>query len=135
MIAASALINVIALAVPLTIMQVYDRIIPYNATGSLMWLILGASIAVLFEAILKIVRDQIGAWIGARYEYKLSSHCFEQILRADLDQVEDENLNTLMEKLASVATLRSSYCQKIYTSLLDLPFAFIYVAKIGRAHV
>lgn len=130
MIAASALINVIALAVPLTIMQVYDRIIPYNATGSLMWLILGASIAVLFEAILKIVRDQIGAWIGARYEYKLSSHCFEQILRADLDQVEDENLNTLMEKLASVATLRSSYCQKIYTSLLDLPFAFIYVATI-----
>ncbi len=126
----SALINTLALAVPLVIMQVYDRIIPYKGKGTLLWLVLGASLAVIIETVLKIVRDKIGVLEGARYEYRISNKCFEQILRAPLEKIEHENLNTLLENLKSVRNLQNLYYRNVYIALLDFPFAIIYIAAV-----
>ncbi|MFK7827334.1 MAG: ABC transporter transmembrane domain-containing protein [Oligoflexales bacterium] len=130
LIVASALINIAGLAVPLTVMQVYDRIIPYHATGSLMWLALGASIAILFETILKIIREKIGSGLSMRYEYSISNQCFEKVLRAPLEETEKENLNTLMDNLSAINIISTAYCKKILVSLIDFPFAILYLFTV-----
>ena len=45
------LINIVSLALPLTLIQVYDRIIPYQALNSFTWLVVGCSVAITLEAL------------------------------------------------------------------------------------
>ena len=130
LILASAMINIAGLAVPLTIMQIYDRIIPYYATGSLMWLALGSSIAILFETVLRIIREKIGSWLSVRYEYNISNQCFNKILNAPLEATEKENLNTLVDNLNAISSVATSYCKKILVALIDIPFAILYLLTV-----
>ncbi len=55
--AASLLINLIALFIPLFVMQVYDRIIPNQTLTSLWVLACGIGIALLFDVILRTLRS------------------------------------------------------------------------------
>ena len=50
LILASLFINILALAMPLTLLQVYDRIIPNTAEGTLIMLIIGVGSALLLES-------------------------------------------------------------------------------------
>jgi len=59
--AASFAINMLSLAVPLTLMQVYDRIIPNQSTSTLAWFVAMCAIAVLGEGVLRLFRAQISA--------------------------------------------------------------------------
>jgi ATP-binding cassette subfamily C protein LapB len=53
---ASVLINIFALASSLYIMTVYDRVIPNNATESLIALTMIIMVVIVFDFIMKIVR-------------------------------------------------------------------------------
>jgi ABC-type bacteriocin/lantibiotic exporter with double-glycine peptidase domain len=55
-IAASVAINLLGLALPLAILQVYDRIVPHGATATLTLLMTGIACALVLEAILRITR-------------------------------------------------------------------------------
>ena len=49
---ATLAVNVLALALPLTLLQVYDRIIPHKSFDSLTWLVIGCltAIYVIYKA-------------------------------------------------------------------------------------
>ena len=61
-IAASVAINLLGLALPLAILQVYDRIVPHVATATLTLLMAGIACALVLEAILRITRSHVIAW-------------------------------------------------------------------------
>jgi ABC-type bacteriocin/lantibiotic exporter with double-glycine peptidase domain len=50
---ASFVINLLALSLPLSIMQVYDRVIPNRSLATLAWLFLGLAVALVIDFILK----------------------------------------------------------------------------------
>ncbi|TMO82778.1 hypothetical protein [Pseudoalteromonas spongiae] len=53
----SVLIKLLSLAVPLTVLQIYDRILSNQSYGTATLLILGATTAVLLEAFIRYVRS------------------------------------------------------------------------------
>jgi len=61
-IAASVAVNLLGLALPLAILQVYDRIIPRAAMSTLFYLILCVCMVVVLEAVLRITRSQVIGW-------------------------------------------------------------------------
>jgi ABC-type bacteriocin/lantibiotic exporter with double-glycine peptidase domain len=61
-IAASVAINLLGLALPLAILQVYDRIVPHVATATLALLMTGIGCALVLEATLRITRSHVIAW-------------------------------------------------------------------------
>ena len=64
LIAVSLVLNLLGLALPLTLLQVYDRILPSTATDTLTVLGIGIGVSVTLETILRICRSAVTARRG-----------------------------------------------------------------------
>lgn len=123
-------INLLSLALPLTMMQVFDRIIGNKSTGTLFWLILGCLVAMFFENLLKYVRTSISSWLGARFEYKLGKEAVDKVLGSRLDDFEKEPVGTHMERFNAINDLRNFYSGQVFQVVLDFPFALLFLFGI-----
>jgi ATP-binding cassette subfamily C protein LapB len=68
---ASFAINLLALALPLSIMQVYDRIIPNRSLATLAYLFLGLSLAIAVDYVLKTSRSALLSWHATQFVAKV----------------------------------------------------------------
>ena len=60
--AASFVINMLGLGMPLVILQIYDRIIPNQSYATLFYLIAGLVTVLVLDTLLKVVRSHISGW-------------------------------------------------------------------------
>ncbi len=81
-------VNVLGLALPIVLLQVYDRIIPRQAMASLVVLGLGLLLAVLLEFAVRAARAAILGWVGAVYEHRMRVAAIRHALTCDLDGLE-----------------------------------------------
>lgn len=126
------LLNILALALPLTLMQVYDRIIAQRASGTLLILSSGCVIAILLETIVHIARDRISSWCGSRFEFKELNRGFETLLLCPISQLEGERTIEKLEELNSFTALKTSYFLRAIQNVIDVPFSllnllFVYI--------
>ena len=127
---ASGAINVLSLAVPLTLMQVYDRILPNNAFNTFGWLIFGCSIAIIVDGVLRYLRSYVSAWSAARYEHRIGVETLERNLVSRLEDFERFGLGVHLDRMNAIAILRSFYAGQVFQVLLDLPFAGLFIMAI-----
>ena len=78
--AASFLINIIAMAAPLFVMNVYDRVVPNQATATLWVLATGIFIAYVFDLVLKSLRSLCLDLAGKKTDLIISATLFERIV-------------------------------------------------------
>jgi ATP-binding cassette subfamily C protein LapB len=83
---AAAVINIFALVTSLFSMTVYDRVVPNNATDSLIGLTIGLGIVIVFDFILKALRAYFVDIAGARIDRDIGRSIFQQILDMRLDR-------------------------------------------------
>ena len=128
---ATVFINLLALALPLTLLQIYDRILPNTATGTLSLLILGVGSALALEAILRIGRSFVSAWMGSRFDHMAGSTAMDRLLHSNIVTYEQQGAGAHLERLASLSTLRDFYSGQAILNLLDLPFALLFIGLIA----
>lgn len=126
-IASSIVINLLALAFPLLMLQLYDRILPYQSLDTLVLLAIAVAIAVALESVTRAVRSYSTAWISARFEHKAMLAVTERALAEPLHDFERKGTGTVMDDYKSVSTLRYHYSGQTFQQLLDLPFTLLYV--------
>src|SRR3546814_5779824 len=80
-IAASLLINIIAMAAPLFVMNVYYRVVPNQAESTLWVLAIGITGAYVFDLILKMLRSLCLDLAGKKTDLIISATLFERIDR------------------------------------------------------
>lgn len=124
-------INVLYLALPIILMQVYDRIVPTKATYTLLWLVIGFFCALTIESILRLCRATITNWISARFEHNLAYSCVTRWLTSNLDEFERDGAGVHLDRLRAVSTLKSFYAGQAFQLILDLPFALLFLSVIG----
>ena len=78
--AAALLINVIALAMPLFTMNVYDRVVPNRAFETLWVLALGVLLMIGVDMVLRQLRGYFIDLAGARIDLQLSAQIMERVL-------------------------------------------------------
>ena len=127
---ASLAINITTLALPIVILQVYDRILPNKAIDTFTLLISGLLVAAVLEAFLRIARSSILTWKGAQFEYKESLRILDQVLHADLMKFEAKTVGGYLDKIDALKQVREFYSGQTILMLVDLPFVFVFLMLI-----
>ncbi len=127
----SLTINLLAMAMPVMMLQAYDRILANFAIGTLTMLVVGVLIAVLLEIALRIARAHLTAWAGAVFEHKTSCRALAHILGGRLQTLERQGSGAYLQKMASIARLRGFYSGQALLTIIDLPFVLIFLLLIG----
>lgn len=128
---ASIGINVLGLALPIVLMQVYDRIVPTRATSTLLWLVVGFFCALLLETILRLCRSTVTNWMSARFEHSMGHSCVERWVNCVLEDFEKDGAGVHLDRLRGVNTLRTFYAGQAFQLMLDLPFALLFLTVAG----
>ena len=127
---ASIVINVLALAFPLLMLQLYDRILPQQSMSTLELFAIAVGIAVILESITRVARSYTTAWISARFEHKAMLEVAERTLAEPLHDFERKGTGAVMENFKSVSTLKYHYSGQTFQQLMDIPFTILYLLII-----
>jgi ATP-binding cassette, subfamily C, bacterial LapB len=122
-------LNVLAMALPLFTMNVYDRVIPNAALDSLAALSIGALLAIGFDFMMRTLRANLIDITGRAADVRLSNGLFARLLGARLNPAPSAigvQANTLRE----FESLREFFQSLTLTTLGDLPFAIAFFIAI-----
>ena len=78
--AVTFVLNLLAVATPLFIMAVYDRVVATGSVSTLFYIAVGVAIALACDAGLRAIRARVLAYIGARIDMIVGVAVFQQIL-------------------------------------------------------
>jgi ATP-binding cassette, subfamily C, bacterial LapB len=131
---ASFVINLLALSLPLSIMQVYDRVIPNRSLATLAWLFLGLAAALVIDFVLKTLRSVLLSWQATRFARNVENEGVARFLRAPNGAFEREPAAVHVNRYAAAAALADYHSGQARLVLIDLPFvgiALIVMAIVG----
>jgi ATP-binding cassette subfamily C protein LapB len=128
--AAALLINVIALAMPLFTMNVYDRVVPNRAMETLWVLALGVLLLLGIDMTMRMLRGYFIDLASARIDLKLSAQIMERVLGVRMES-RPAAVGAFASNLRSFETVRDFITSATVTTFIDLPFALLFVVVIG----
>lgn len=128
-IVAAALINILALASPLFIMNVYDRVLPNKAISTLWVLAAGIGIAILFDLILRTVRGQLTDAAGRKADVLLSSRIYEHVMAMKLSS-RPKTTGSFANQLRDFDSVREFFTSGTLATITDLLFFGLFLFVI-----
>ena len=127
---ASLAINVLALGLPLVILQVYDRILPNKALGTFTLLLAGLAVVLALDAMLKIARAHVAGWSAAQFEHRAAVEMVGRFVHANPADIERAPPGVHLDRLQAIDTLREFYGGQSRMLLVDFPFLFVFLGLI-----
>lgn len=127
----SVALNLLTLALPLVILQVYDRIVPGNATDTFAFLLIGLSVVVVLEAMLRAARGNVIAWAAARFEHATSRRAVNRLLSTEIEAFEKIPAGTHLDRLSAIEPLRDFHSGNGLLAIADLPFVAVFLGFIA----
>ncbi|SOB60239.1 Type I secretion system ATPase [Pseudodesulfovibrio profundus] len=128
-IGASIMTNLIIVASPLFVMNVYDRVIPNNAIDTLWALAIGIGIAYLFDFLLKNLRSYFVDVAGRNADVLIGSRIMQHLMSARLDHM-PESAGAVANNVREFESLREFFSSSSLVALIDMPFLILFIAVI-----
>ena len=126
---ASIFINLFVIATPLFTMNVYDRVLPNNAIDTLWALAIGIFFVMVFDLLLKLIRSYYLGKASKRADVVMSNAIFDQLLNLRLEE-RPASTGMFVNRLQSFESVREFFASATITTLVDIPFIFIFVSII-----
>ena len=134
---AAVLINLFSLVTSLFSMVVYDRVVPNNATESLIALSIGVAIILTFDFILKSLRGYFIDIAGQRIDRDVGGAIFKRLLSMRMESRKG-SAGAFAGLLREFETLRDFFASATLAAVVDVPFIILFllvIASIGGAVV
>lgn len=128
--AASAVINILALALPLSILQIYDRVLPNAALDTLSALVFGLVCVVLIDGVLKYLRAYVANWAAASFTHKLSIKALSTMLATPPSDFSRETSSEHLERLGAISGLGNHLGGQSRLVAIDILFIPIFAGVI-----
>ena len=127
---ASLVINMLAVALPLFTMNVYDRVIPNRAAETLWVLAVGVLLVFALEFALRRGRTAVLDQISRKLDLKLSQKIFGRLLATPL-QERQGHTGALAARVSEYAIVRDFFASTTIVLIIDLLFLFVFIAVIA----
>lgn len=127
---AAMFINIFAIAGTLFVMNVYDRVIPNNATDTLWVLAAGVSIVYFFDFVLKSMRGMLIDKAGKNADVLMSSFIYQRVLGIRMES-KPASAGSFANQVKGYESLREFFTSASLTTLIDLPFVILFLCFIG----
>lgn len=128
---AASFINLLGLAAPLFMMNVYDRVLPNKAIPTLWVLAIGLMLALAFDFLLKSARARLIDDVGRRIDMKLASALYEKVLNISLS-VRPASTGAFVNRVSQYEFIREFFTSSTIALFTDLLFIFIYLLVIWQ---
>ncbi len=126
---ASIVINIFVLASPLFTMNVYDRVVPNNATETLWVLATGVAVVYVIDLFLKFTRSYFLEIAGKKCDIIMSSLIFEQVLDMQMEH-SPKSVGSFASNLKDFDSIKNFFTSTTMAALVDLPFVVIFLSVI-----
>ncbi|MCB1725770.1 MAG: type I secretion system permease/ATPase [Chromatiaceae bacterium] len=126
---ATVLINVFAIANPLFVMNVYDRVVPNQAIETLWVLAVGVGVMYLFDFVLRGLRGRFVDVAGSRADIEMSSRLYERVLGLRLD-ARPASAGAFANNLREFDGIREFFASLTLTAFVDVPFSLLFLLTV-----
>ena len=128
--AASLVLQVVALVVPLCTQVIIDKVVVHHSSSTLVVILSALALFVLFSAALSYARQYLLLHTGNRIDAVLGMRVFEHLLRLPPRYFETRPTGTLVARLQGVETIRDFITGAAASVLLDVPFLLVFLAAM-----
>lgn len=122
--------NLLAVAVALFSLQVYDRVIPHQSVATLWVLAIGAGLAMLLEAFLRIARARLMDGAGRRIEMSVQDLLMDRLLGMRAG-IKGQTPSGIYSAVRDFASIREFFTASTIGTLTDLPFIVLFLALVA----
>lgn len=126
---ASFFINLFAIAMPLFIMNVYDRVVPNYAIETLWVLASGVIIVFVFDFIMRSLRSFFIEMTGKKVDIILASRLFQQAMNIQMGS-KPQSTGVEANYIRQFEYVRDFFTSASIAALADLPFMILFVGII-----
>ena len=126
---AAFIVNMLALAMPLFTMNVYDRVIPNKAVSTLWVLAAGVGLALLFDFILRLARAQLIDEIGRKMDAKLAQKLFEKVMNLPM-AARQGSTGAMARRVSEYELVRDFFASTTVVLAVDVLFLFLFLILI-----
>ena len=126
---AALIVNLLAFAMPLFTMNVYDRVIPNKAVATLWVLALGVLLALVFDFTLRVARGRLIDEVGRRLDARLSQKLFEKVMNLPMSDRQGST-GALARRVSDYEMVRDFFASTTVVLAVDLTFLILFLAFI-----
>lgn len=127
----SAVINILSMALPLSILIVYDRIVPNASYESLAVLAALLISFALLEAGLRVCRAYILGWSAAKFELQTTIQSLDRILTVDYKSLNSVPAVKQAERLKAVSRYSDFMGSQSRLAVVDLPYVLLFMSVMA----
>lgn len=127
----SLFVNLLALAVPVFVLQVYDRVVFFAGISTLQALVFGVAIAIGFDFVLRQARSRVLQRASVRVDAVLSERLYDKLSRLSLRDLERSEATRWQVLQQDVSRVRNTLGGVPVVLAVDVPFALLFLALIA----
>ncbi len=128
--AMSLFVNLLALAVPVFTLQVYDRVVGSGGLATLVGLVIGMFFVLIFDYILRMARSRIMQTVALRVDVLVGKQLFDKLMGVPLRLLESKPANHWQSLFRDVDIVRNTLSGASALLIVDLPFAVLFLGLI-----
>lgn len=121
--AASLMINILGLTIPIVMLHVYDRILGHHSVSTALLLFSAAFFAVIIDGILRYLRSLVLQIHSEPYALQAPIKLADKVISTDKSYTPTQ----IRAYFSKLNTLKNNYSGQSIVAILDLPFVFLYL--------
>lgn len=127
---ATLLISLLALAMPLYVIQILNRYISYGFHGTLLTLTSGMLIAIFLQLCFRMIRTKMATAVNQSPNDDLSKEVLNIVARSKAESLDQFSKPRVQEALNNVQTIQTTYDAQNMNAVIDAPFSLLFVAAV-----
>lgn len=123
--------NILALGLPLFVMNVYDKAIGAKSVPVLITLLAGIAVILCMDWLVKGTKSRLQAYLGARLDAVVANTTFRHFLHLPLPLTASAPIGAQITRLKQFDGVREIFHGNLANALIDLPFSALFILVLA----